>query len=107
MANEIVFKYRFPDDYNPIYVNGAQGGVNPQGEIVINFYFERIGLPINQTQVLNEDGRLGNVIKNDPEDLNHSYVRYVENGVVMNLQTAKSIHDWLGKQIAILEANIK
>lgn len=107
MANEIVFKYRYRDDYNPVYVNGAQGGVNPQGEIVVNFYFERLAVPIDQTQLLTEDGRLGNVVKNKPEDLNHSFVRYIENGVVMNLQTAKSIHDWLGKQIAILESNKK
>ncbi|MFC0297755.1 hypothetical protein [Geobacillus jurassicus] len=39
------FKYLFPDDYNPVYVNGAHGGISPQGEIVVNFYFERRPLP--------------------------------------------------------------
>lgn len=105
--NEIVFKYRFPEDYNPVYVNGAQGGINPQGEIVANFYFERLALPNRQTHFLNEDGRLGGIKDNDPEDLNRSFVRYVDTGVVMNLQTAKSIFNWLGKQIALVEANLK
>lgn len=39
--DKINFKYKFSDAYNPVYVNGAYGGVNPRGEIVINFYFER------------------------------------------------------------------
>ncbi|KJE28127.1 hypothetical protein LG52_3209 [Geobacillus kaustophilus] len=25
------FKYLFPDDYNPVYVNGVHGGISPQG----------------------------------------------------------------------------
>ncbi len=39
--NSFKFKYVFDDDYNPKYVNGAFGGVNPQGEINLNFYMER------------------------------------------------------------------
>lgn len=90
------FKYIFSDDYNPVYVNGAQGGVNPQGEIVANFYLERLALPNSQTQVVTPEGKLGGVIKSDPEDLNQSFVRFIKNGIIMNLQSAKSIHTWLG-----------
>lgn len=28
---KIKFKYIFKDDYNPKYVNGAFGGISPQG----------------------------------------------------------------------------
>lgn len=90
------FKYIFSDDYNPVYVNGAQGGVNPQGEIVANFYLERLALPTAQTQVVTPEGRLGEVIETEPKDWNQSFVRFVKNGIVMNLQSAKSIHVWLG-----------
>lgn len=90
------FKYIFSEDYNPVYVNGAQGGINPQGEIVANFYLERLALPNSQTQVVNPDGMLGEVINSEPADLNQSFVRFIKNGIVMNLQSAKSIHTWLG-----------
>ena len=33
----VLFKYEFPETYNPVYANGAQGGLTPQGEIALNF----------------------------------------------------------------------
>lgn len=100
---QIKFKYIFADDYNPIYVNGAHGGLNSQGEIIAHFYLERVGLPNYQTAEITPEGKLGSVIDSDPQDLNQSYIRFVRNGVIMNLQTAKSIHQWLGDHIANLE----
>lgn len=102
--NKITFKYRYPDDYNPQYVNGAQGGINVQGEIVANFYFERLPMPKSITNEVSSEGVLGNVVATEPGDLTQSIVRYVQSGVVMNLQVAKQIHAWLGKQIEIREA---
>lgn len=101
--NKVKCKYIFKDDYNPVYVNGAQGGINPQGEIVINFYLERNALPISQTYGI-EDGKIGaQEIDAEPSDLKNSFVRFVENGVILNYQTAKEIHKWLGNHIKILE----
>ena len=107
MSKQITFKYKFPEDYNPIYVNGAQGGVNSKGEIVANFFFERIALPNKQVHELSEVGTLGQIIRTDPENLNESLVRYVENGIVMNLNTAKEIYQWLGNNIALAEKILK
>ena len=36
------------------------------------------------------------ITNTEPEDLNKSFVRFVKNGIVMNLQSAKSIYNWLG-----------
>lgn len=99
----IKFKYIFDDDYNPVYVNGAHGGINFQGEIIANFYLERFGLPNSQTQEITPDGRVGAVTESDPKDLDQAHVRYVRNGIVMNLHTAKTIHQWLGQHIENLE----
>lgn len=96
----VTFKYKFAEDYNPVYVNGAQGGINPSGEIVANFYLERLPLPNKQEFGISENGTLsGNPVSNDPEDLGHSMVRMVQSGVIMNLATAEAIHSWLGQQI--------
>lgn len=99
----VKFKYHFDEDYNPVYINGAQGGINPNGEIIANFYLERFPLPYKQEQEINENGSFGNVISSEPADLDKSMLRFVKTGVIMNLQTAKSIHKWLGQHIDILE----
>lgn len=99
----IKYKYIFDNDYNPVYINGAHGGINYQGEIVANFYFERFGLPNSLTQEVTPDGNLGAVTESNPKDLDQSHVRVVQNGIIMNLNTAKTIHQWLGQHIASLE----
>lgn len=105
--NQIKVKYKYSDDYNPQYINGAQGGINIQGEIVANFYFERIPMPNSITQELSKEGMLGKTVATEPEDLGRSVLRYVQSGVVMNLEVAKQIHKWLGDQITLREGQIK
>ena len=106
MANQIKFKYKFPEDYNPVYINGAYGGINSQGEIIANFYYERIPVPKALTHLINDNGSLGVTKEYEPEDLSSSLVRYIQNGVVMNIETAKQLRDWLSSQITQAEKNI-
>lgn len=101
--DKIKCKYIFNEEYNPKYINGAQGGINSQGEILINFYLERIALPKAQTYQIEKDKLIPKEIEKEPKDLNNSFVRIIENGVIMNYQTAKEIHKWLGKHIRQLE----
>lgn len=111
MADEkqsLVFKYIFDDTYNPKYVNGAYGGINPKGEIVINFYFERSALPTKQTFYV-QDGRLlkENIAERTPDDHAQSFIRFVENGVIFDLDNAKVFQNWLQGKIDQLEKNKK
>ena len=100
----ITFKYIFKYDYNPVYVNGAHGGISPRGEIVANFYLERQPLPNEISHPINPDGSIGaDAIEVVPENLNSIIVRYVSSGVVLNYQNAKVLHGWLGDKIAELE----
>jgi hypothetical protein len=100
----IKFKYIFTFDYNPVYVNGAHGGITPRGEIVANFYLERPPLPNEIVHAINPDGTIGaDIVDVDPKDLNSSLVRYVSNGVVLSYQNARDLHGWLGEKIAELE----
>jgi hypothetical protein len=100
----ITFKYIFKYDYNPVYVNGAHGGVSPRGEIVANFYLERQPLPNEITHAINPDGSISaDVVGVDPENLESTIIRYVSSGVVLNLQNAKALHSWLGDKVAELE----
>lgn len=101
---EVTFKYIFTYDYNPLYVNGAHGGVSPRGELVVNFYLERPPLPNEITHEINPNGTIGAETAVEPDDFAQSLVRFVPTGVVLNHQTARDFHHWLGEKIREMEA---
>jgi hypothetical protein len=101
---DFTFKYIFTYDYNPLYINGAHGGITPRGELVVNFYQERMPLPNAITHELNPNGTIGKETAVEPEDLSRSLIRYVSTGVVVNQQTARELHFWLGEKIRELDA---
>jgi hypothetical protein len=98
------FKYVFPDDYNTLYVNGAYGGVSPRGELVMNFYLERQPVPRWHENELGESGGIGEELSSEPPKDLLIIIRYIQAGVVMNLENARSVRDWLSSHIASLEA---
>jgi len=101
---EMTFKYIFTYDYNPIYVNGAHGGISPRGELVMNFYLERQPLPNAISHEITPAGTIGNETEVEPSDLGRSLVRQVINGVVLNLQTARELSYWLSEKVKEMEA---
>ena len=101
---QIKFKYVFPDNYNPVYCNGAFGGISTHGEIVVNFFLERMPIPNSITNSVNPDGTLGGVVSMDPETLDDTVIRHVSTGIVLNEESAKAIYAWLGDYIQELES---
>lgn len=100
---QIKFRYVFPENYNPTYCNGAFGGVSTHGEIVANFFLERMPIPNSIINQVNPDGSLGGVVSVDPNDYDETVIRYVSTGVVLSEDNAKAIYNWLGEQIQELE----
>jgi hypothetical protein len=104
----VKFKYIFSDDYNPTYANGARGGITPNGDLIINFYFERPPILNSEVYDVKEDGSLGNIVEKDPDDKeSFVYVRFINNGIILKLNEAKAIYEWFGKQIETLEKLLK
>jgi len=101
---EMTFKYIFTYDYNPVYINGAHGGISPRGELVMNFYLERQPLPNAISHEITPAGTIGPETEVEPSDLGRSLVRQVINGVVVNYQTARELHYWLGEKVKEMEA---
>ncbi len=101
---EITFKYVFNYNYNPTYVNGAQGGVSPRGEIVIHYYLERQPLPNSITHEITPQGAIGRESAVEPEDMQQSMVRFIDTGVVMNYENARMFHAWLGEKLKEAES---
>jgi hypothetical protein len=100
---EITFKYIFNYGYNPTYVNGAQGGFSPRGEMVIHFYLERQPLPESISHEITAEGAIGREIGVEPEDLAGSMVRFIDSGVVMSYENARVFHGWLGDKLREME----
>ena len=101
---ELTFKYIFNYAYNPVYVNGAHGGISPRGELIMNFYMERPPLPNEIIHEINPNGTIGDVVAEKPEDLKNSMVRFIDSGVVLNYESARNIHFWIGERLKELEA---
>ena len=104
---QIKFRYIFPEDYNPVYCNGAYGGISTNGEIVANFFLERMPLPNSMTNSISEDGSLSDVIEIDPSDIEKTVIRYISTGIVLSEKSARAIYSWLGTQLEELESRKK
>jgi hypothetical protein len=98
MDKKFEIKYKYDKNYNPVYVNGAYGGVLGNGEIVANFYLERHCLPKSETYTLIE-GEDSPKLSFEPENLEGSVLRFFQTGIVMNVSTAKLIVSWLNDKI--------
>jgi hypothetical protein len=101
----ILFKYVYDPHYAIKYVNGVYGGVTPYLEIVVHFYLERQDLPVSETRELARGGELGPILDKDPEAV--VWARQVGAGIVLTLDNARAIRDWLSTQIKSLEAMVE
>lgn len=100
MDNITKVKYLFADDYNPGHVNGAYGGLGTDNEIVIHFYHERLPIPKSADITIGESS-ITEVFNTGDTDI----VRFIQSGVVMSYNTAKSIHSWLGNLLSNVEGS--
>ncbi len=94
------------EDYSPVYVNGAIGGVNIRGEMVVNFYIETNVLPQDEAIDI-KDGQLvpRSQENSDPSVININ--RLIHTGVIMNITTATELYNWLGQQLETFKQNTK
>ncbi|MBT1073133.1 hypothetical protein [Pelotalea chapellei] len=104
---ELKFKYVFNYGYNPTYVNGAQGGFSPRGEMIVNFYLERQPLPESISHEITSEGAIGRETSMEPSDLANSMVRFIDTGVVMSYENAKVFHAWMGEKLREMEEMLK
>jgi len=103
-AHSIKIKYVFSDDYNPVHATGALGGPAPNGDIIVNFFIERMPLPKSQTVSITPEGKLGEILANEPDDYPDTIVRAITAGLILNLNAARSLHEWLGNNIKAVES---
>ncbi len=93
---EIKFTYKKRNDNQVFYVDGLFGGLTPKGMLYIDLFQERMPTPKEIRFNLTDEGRLGEEIERNSIA---GVVRDVQCGLVMNMDTALAIKNWLDDRI--------
>ena len=109
MSNNSKKKIEIHNKISPIFqqinVDGAHGGITPQGKINLNFFAERFPIP-KSTVFEVENNKICSKIS-DSEDSKKGIIREYHFGVYMNLETARGLSLWLQERINQLDMIIK
>ena len=95
---EIEFHFTKSNDYRTVHVDGAWGGVTPQGNISMGLFSERRDVPSAVRfrvagQVLQELARQGQ----------QNNIREMQVEVVLNLGVARAVASWLMEHVTAAE----
>jgi len=98
--NEIKFNYIKNNNLIMNHVDGLHGGLTPRGHIIMSFFCERFPIPQSVTHEI-IDGNIGiETNKTSKEGI----IREIVSGVIIDLETAKSINAWLSGKIKEMES---
>ena len=99
---KIRYKYQMDENARLQTAHGVWGGINPQGEIEMNFYHESDALPAFSEQLVAPDGSIGHEMTPGEVDAREGN-RCIHSRVVLNYHTARAVLDWLEDRVAALE----
>lgn len=89
-------KYKKSSSYEIYHADGAMGQWTPRSNLSIDFYVERASIPEMLIHEITKEGKLGNVIEQRGDK---GVSRERQFGVIMNIQTAVELRDWLTNKI--------
>lgn len=92
----VAFRYARSRMHRSVHVDGAIGGINGRGQLNISLYSERVPLPEGTVATVDGDGNLVEEFLAEPLE---TLLREVELTVILDLQTAEELHDWLSERI--------
>ena len=84
LPKKIRYKYVMDDSVRMSTAHGVWGGINPQGEIELNFYEESDSMDEENLEV-------------------REVVRRINTRVLLNYNTARAVLEWLEDRVAALE----
>jgi hypothetical protein len=103
---KVKFYYHKGNFFRVIHVDGAIGGLTPTLDIFISVYNQRGPIPQVTVQQVSKEGILGDEVLADRE-AKEGIVREVEAGLIMNLQTAKALQQWLMDKILLADKTLQ
>ena len=63
----------------------------------MHFYCERGAIPYQINHNIEENGSLSAPIGVKPDDIDKSFVRFIQSGVILDRKHATEIYNWLGR----------
>jgi hypothetical protein len=105
VSGDLSFEFIKGNFYRPIHVDGAFGGLSPTSRYIhMAVYSERQSIPTQLTHAV-ERGRLGQE-RTELRQGRAGLIREVEANLIIDLQTAISMRDWLDQRIVELAAQM-
>jgi hypothetical protein len=101
-AEEIAFHYLKSNHFRVVHADGVWGGPTSDQRLHMAIWSERPVIPKVMVFGVTSSGQLGPELK-ERRDARDGIVREVEVDVVMSLDTARSLVEWLKKSIEISE----
>jgi hypothetical protein len=100
---KIVFKKGA--DYRLLPINGAWGGMTPRGDFILDFFVEHNTTPDSIIHEITPEGKLGGIIEKHPGDEQGVLfvTRELVGGILMSVEHAKSIADFISDKCADFE----
>lgn len=98
----IRYEYEQSPETRLHYTHGVWGGINPQGEIELNFYTESDKLPPYSERIIAPDGSFGHEMAPHEDNLK-IVVRRIHSKLLLNYHTAQAVLEWLQDKIETLE----
>jgi hypothetical protein len=99
---QVVFEYARDPMFRSTHADGFIGGLTPNGQLHIAFFSERPVLPKRHVYKLNADGSLGAEVPNDRPGT-ESITRDMQVDVLMTVQAAESLKNWLDQYLRALK----
>jgi len=102
----VKFDYIKGNYFRIIHVDGVHGGIGPRGSIFMSVWNERWPIPKQTSHEISDEGTVGKEIESE-RVVRDAVVREVEIGLIIDIETAKQIRDWLTDKIDKIESATK
>lgn len=100
--HKVRYEYEQDAETRLNFAHGVWGGINPQGEIELNFYTESDKIPPYSERLVAADGSFGHEIVPFDNDI-RIITRRIHSRVLLNYHTARAVLEWLEDKVEALE----
>lgn len=98
LKEDVKFDYLKSNFHREIIADGAFGGLTPRGYIQMSIFCERNPIPKQTVHKIKKDGTLSNEIREE-RIAREAIIRSIETTLIMDLDTATVIRNWLDNHI--------
>ena len=98
--DSIHFHYVKSNSFKVVHCDGVWGGTTPRGYITMSVYSERAPIPQRLTLEVTSTGRIGEEVHRNSKE---GIVREVDVEIIMDLDMARSMAEWLRDHVDFLE----